>query len=96
MALVTIQYSKNSYDYDKRFDVLNLHFRDSDNSIGKEEIDDIIEFIDLDTKELTGLTIMNFIRMFEKKDSRIQMLIQKYNFEEIYLAITKKRKRIIK
>ena len=87
---------KNEFNYDMNYDVLSIHFASTKNSIGEEEIDNIIEFRDLKSHKVTGITILDFVRMFEKKDSRLVELVKKYNFEEIYKAIAENQKLSIK
>ena len=53
---------KNSivFDYDKKFDVLYIALGDRSNSYGDDSDGNVIYLKDIDTDELTGITIMNF------------------------------------
>ena len=57
---------KNSivFDYDKKFDVLYIALGDRSNSYGDDSDGDVIYLKDIDTDELTGITIMNFKRKY--------------------------------
>lgn len=48
-------------DYDKKFDVLYISLGDKDNSYGDDSKDDFIIMRDIDTNEITGITIFNFL-----------------------------------
>lgn len=57
---------KNSigFDYDKKFDVLYIALGDRSNSYGDDSDGDVIYLKDIDTDELTGITIMNFKKKY--------------------------------
>ena len=51
-----------SVDYDSRFDTLYVGLGDKSNSYGDDEQDDIIFMRDMDTDEITGFTILSFLK----------------------------------
>nr|DAF72206.1 MAG TPA: Protein of unknown function (DUF2283) [Bacteriophage sp.]DAW18918.1 MAG TPA: Protein of unknown function (DUF2283) [Bacteriophage sp.] len=57
---------KNSivFDYDKKFDVLYIALGDRSNSYGDDSDGNVIYLKDIDTDELTGITIMNFKKKY--------------------------------
>lgn len=57
---------KNSivFDYDKKFDVLYIAIGDRSNSYGDDSEGNVIYLKDIDTDELTGITIMNFKKKY--------------------------------
>lgn len=57
---------KNSigFDYDKKFDVLHIALGDRSNSYGDDSDGNVIYLKDIDTDELTGITIMNFKKKY--------------------------------
>ena len=57
---------KNSivFDYDKKFDVLYIALGDRSNSYGDDSEGNVIYLKDIDTDELTGITIMNFKKKY--------------------------------
>ena len=57
---------KNSivFDYDKKFDVLYIALGDRSNSYGDDSYGNVIYLKDIDTDELTGITIMNFKKKY--------------------------------
>lgn len=48
------------FDYDQKFDVLYIALGDRRNSYGDDSDGKVIYLKDIDTDELTGITIMNF------------------------------------
>ncbi len=54
-------------NYDSRFDTLYLTFSSSDNSYGDDSSDSIILLRDMDTEEITGLTILSFLKKYRAK-----------------------------
>ena len=72
----TIVY-KNKLRYNNKFDVLSVHYTDPSNSYGDEELDNIVMFKDLDTNELTGVTVLSFLEMYHNHDKRLD-LVKKY------------------
>lgn len=57
---------KNSigFDYDKKFDVLYIALGDRSNSYVDDSDGNVIYLKDIDTDELTGITIMNFKKKY--------------------------------
>mgnify|MGYP000605800971 FL=1 len=52
------------FDYDKKFDVLYIALGDRSNSYGDDSDGNVIYLKDIDTDELTGITIMNFKKKY--------------------------------
>lgn len=57
---------KNSivFDYDKKFDVLYIALADRSEFYGDDSDGNVIYLKDIDTDELTGITIMNFKKKY--------------------------------
>lgn len=55
---------KLKYNYDGKFDVLYLALGDKSNSYGDDSEQDLIYLKDMDTDELTGVTIMGFLKKY--------------------------------
>lgn len=55
-------FDTNCIDYDCLNDVLNIKFADTSNSYGDEIQDGIVVLRDLDTEEVTGVTIFYYER----------------------------------
>lgn len=72
----TIVY-KNKLRYNKNLDVLSVHYKDPSNSYGDEEPDNIVLFRDFDTGELTGVTVLSFLEMYNNHDKRLNT-VKKY------------------
>lgn len=66
----TIVY-KNKLRYNNKLDVLSVHYKDPSNSYGDEDSDNIVRFKDLETNELTGVTILSFLEMYHNHDKRL-------------------------
>lgn len=52
------------YNYDGKFDVLYIALGDRSNSYGDDSERGLVYLRDIDTDELTGVTIMNFWRKY--------------------------------
>ena len=53
-------------DYDSRFDTLYVALGDKSNSYGDDSADDIILMRDMDTDEITGFTVLSFLRKYAR------------------------------
>lgn len=51
-------------DYDTRFDTLYVAVSDKSNSYGDDSLDDIIVMRDIGTDEITGFTILSFLKKY--------------------------------
>lgn len=69
----------NDFFYDKKHDILYYTIMDKSNSYGDEEPDNIVLMRDIDTDILTGITIMNFLKMYIGNDIRINVLNKYFN-----------------
>lgn len=56
--------NNTGYDYDQKFDVLYIALGDRKNSYGDDSDGKVIYLKDIDTDELTGITIMNFKKKY--------------------------------
>ena len=52
------------FDYDNKFDVLYIAIGDRSNSYGDDSDGNVIYLKDIDTDELTGITILNFKKKY--------------------------------
>ena len=59
-----LQKNNIGFDYDKKFDVLYIALGDRSNSYGDDSDGNVIYLKDIDTDELTGITIMNFKKRY--------------------------------
>lgn len=64
-----LQKNNIGFDYDKKFDVLYIALGDRSNSYGDDSDGNVIYLKDIDTDELTGITIMNFKKSISKTGS---------------------------
>ena len=55
-----ISYTKQTIDYDKKFDVLYCKIANTDNSYGDEIDSNIVLLRDIETDTVTGITIMGY------------------------------------
>lgn len=55
-----ISYTKQTIDYDKKFDVLYCKIANTDNSYGDEIDSNIVVLRDIETDTVTGITIMGY------------------------------------
>jgi len=62
------------YDYDKNNDVLYCRFGDKSNSYGDENPDGIVVMRDMDSNDVTGVTIFHAVKMLSGKDERLLSL----------------------
>lgn len=51
-------------DYDKRYDTLYVAFSDNSNSYGDDSLNDVILMRDLFTDDITGITILSFLKKY--------------------------------
>lgn len=58
---------KPQISYDPEFDILYYTIGDTSNSYGDEFVDNIVELKDFDTDEITGFTVMNFVKICKKQ-----------------------------
>ena len=59
-------------DYDSDNDILYCTFGDKTNSYGDEDPDNVVVMRDMDTDDITGITVLNFGRMNKNKDKRME------------------------
>lgn len=55
-----------AYHYDQQFDTLYYTLGDTSHSYGEEEIDDIVILRDLESDEITGITVLNFLKHYHE------------------------------
>ncbi len=68
---------KNKLCYDSKFDILSVYYKDPSNSYSDEKLDNIVLFRDFDTNDLTGVTVLSFLKMYHNHDKRLD-LVKKY------------------
>ena len=66
-------------NYDSENDVLYLGFEDRNNSRGDEILSGVIVLRDMDTKEMTGLTILDF----EQRCDELKEALNKWRLSEL-------------
>lgn len=68
------------YEYDDKFGVLYITFSDTSNSYGDEKLNGIVWLRDMDTEEITGLTI--FFNELENINKMENLFIRTYDKEQ--------------
>ena len=84
-----MSYTRNnpSISYNREYDILYCAFSDKSNSYGDEEPDNIVIMRDIDTEEITGVTILDFIKMYKNFDKRLEYVSQYINTAKIAAGI---------
>lgn len=82
--------AKVDVSYDNVFDVLYLKFKSTSNSYGDETIDYLVIFKDIDTDEITGLTIFDFKKLYDRKDKIISIIAKYIDTDEVYTNLCNK------
>ncbi len=70
-------------NYDPENDVLYIRLSDSKNVYGDEDPTNMVIFRDLDTDSLTGVTIMDYMQMYRKRDDRLNTVPSMVNLAAI-------------
>jgi len=83
-------FTKNDFVYDSHNDVLYYTIGDKSNSYGDENINNIVFMKDINTEELTGITVLDFAKMCFRGDSRLSILSKYFNPREILKSINNK------
>ena len=52
-------------NYDSKYDILNIIWSDSSNSIGCDEYDGLVVMRDFESKEITGLMLYDFVNKYK-------------------------------
>lgn len=76
------KYMKKTINYDTEMDVLYINFSNISNSIGYEDIDNIVYLKDLETQEVTGITILNFKSLIKINSIDIKNLTHEFSLEK--------------
>lgn len=71
------------YDYDERFDVLYIALGDRNNSYGDDSENGLVYLKDIDTDELTGITIMGFMRRYQNNTLPLLPPQCKFSYEDL-------------
>lgn len=71
------------YDYDERFDVLYIALGDRNNSYGDDSENGMVYLKDIDTDELTGITILGFIRRYQSNTLPLLPPQCKFTYDEL-------------
>lgn len=74
---------QNKVDYDHKYDVLYCRIDDTSNSYGDEIDSNIILLKDMDTEEITGITVLDFKRNFCSNEKIGITLNQYFDVSEI-------------
>jgi len=83
------RYTLEKINYDNDHDVLYCRFSDTNNSYGDEFIDNIVLLKDFDTDVLTGITVLDFVKMCHLHDPRIKTISKYLNVPQILSQIVK-------
>ena len=78
-----MSYIHNRISYDNKFDVLYFSFEENSNSYGDEIDDNIVMMKDIDTNDITGITVMGFLKLYNSNIECIKMLNQYFNIDEV-------------
>lgn len=76
---------KYDFDYDHKYDILNIYFSSDQNSAGEENVENIVEFRDAITNNLTRLMVYRFKKMFNAKDAIVLAIP---DIEKFYSSIS--------
>ena len=60
--------------YDQEDDILDYSCQNKGDSYGDENPDNIVVMRDIESDVITGVTILNFAKMYRMKDSRLKIL----------------------
>lgn len=74
-----MKFIMNKFHYDEENDILYYTKADKSNSYGDEDPDNIVFMKDIETDIVTGITILNFVRMYQERDTRIKILSEYFN-----------------
>lgn len=69
---------KSDFNYDKKYDVLNIKVCDQTNSIGHEEFDNVILFKDVISNSITGLMILDFLDEYNDNLTNLNHIKNEY------------------
>lgn len=75
--------TQNRISYDNKFDVLYFSIIENHNSYGDEIDDNIVLMKDIDTKYVTGITVMGFMNLYKNDIESIQTLNQYFDINEV-------------
>lgn len=64
----------DKFDYDRINDILYYSMAVQDHSYGDENPDNIVFMKDIDTDAITGITILDFVRMYRANDKRMEII----------------------
>jgi len=75
-------------NYDKQNDMLYIGVADNNNSYGAEETSNINVFRDVESDEVTGFMVFDFMRKFAAQIARV-------DFEEMYAEVKKPLQQVV-
>ncbi len=78
-----MSYIKNKISYDNKYDVLYFTLDENDNSYGDEIDDNIVFMKDIDTNEITGITVMGFLKYYHNNTEKLETLKPFFDIEEV-------------
>lgn len=85
-----MKYIENNINYDKANDVLYYSCGDNSNSYGDEDPDNIVVMRDMNTDEVTGVTILDFLKMYKQNDNRLKDVPLVFDTNEIAESVMKR------
>ena len=74
-----MKFTTGKFQYDEENDILYYTSADKSNSYGDEEPDNIVFMRDIDTDVITGITILDFARMYKNNDCRMNILMEYFD-----------------
>lgn len=78
-----MSYTQNRFNYDTKFDVLYYSIGDTSNSYGDEVDDRLILLRDINTDDVTGITVLDFIKYCMRNDSIVNTISKYVNVENV-------------
>jgi hypothetical protein len=69
--------------YDQKNDILYYTRSDEGDSYGDENPDNIVIMRDIESDVVTGITVLNFARMYRTKDARLKILEGFFRLDDV-------------
>lgn len=84
-----LKLTTDSFHYDYANDILYYSMENKDHSYGDEDPDNIVFMKDIDTDAITGITILDFVRMYQAKDKRMEIIAPYFDIQGVIQATVK-------
>lgn len=72
-----------NFIFDAKFDILYYTFEPSEDSYGQHQSDDIVFMRNVDTEDITGVTVMGFMRLYTHRRQSLSIIETMINIDEI-------------